>query len=364
MSKLNLSYAKKSLRIGAFFVLGAISLASIGCGSTENASKTSKKVPDWINGTAAAYPKSAYLTGTGSAKDKKAAEIDAISELASVFGQKITSASNSSRRMEQAQKAGVVANAEASSINQEILREVNQNDIIAVDIPEFYESQAEGKWYALAVMSREKGTQIYSGMIEKNQKEVASIIKQFQAEKEPNTLLNFSRLDFAEEVAKVNEAYLKRLTILNPLVAKQYDSIFSPAQIHKMKTDMASKIPVCVNVDEDSDGRIAKAFQEAMAVFGFNTTLGSNERYVISCKNHFTESENSNGKTKFCEYAAECALIDTFSGETLVPMSITGREGSPTYQNALVRAKQKISAKAKNDFAQSFQKYLGDFSNF
>ena len=364
MSKVNLSCAKKSFGIGAFFVLGAISLAFMGCGSTENAAKSSKKAPDWINGTSSAYPKSAYLTGTGSAKDKKSAEIDAINELASVFGQKITSATNSSRRMEEAQKAGVVANAESSSISQDILREVNQNDIIAVDIPEFYESQSEGKWYALAVMSREKGTQIYSGMIEKNQKEVSSIVKQFQAEKEPNTLLHFSRLDFAEEVAKVNEAYLKRLTILNPLVAKQYESIYSPAQIHKMKADMAVKIPICVNVDEDSDGRIAKAFQEAMASFGFNTTLGTNERYVISCKNHFTESENSNGKTKFCEYAAECALIDTFSGETLVPMSITGREGSPTYQNAMIRAKQKISSKAKGDFAQSFQKYLGDFKAF
>lgn len=348
-----------------------LSLALAGCGSSGNAAKASgsagksKGIPDWVTGPSSAYPKADYLSATGFAADKKAAEIDAINELVSIFGQNVTSASASSRRMQKAQKAGAVAEfSDESSLGQDILREVSQNDVIAVEIPEFFESKSEGKWYALAVMSREKGTQIYSSMIEKNQKEINSILSQIKASKEPNDMLNFSRLDFAEEVAKVNEGYLKRLTILNPPAAQNFASISTPVQIHKLKMEMAAKIPVCVLVDEDADGRIAKAFQEVMSSFGFNTTLGSNERYVISCKNHFSESTSSNEKTKFCEYASECALNDTYSGETLVPLSITGREGSPTYQNAEIRAKQKISAKIKGDFAKSFEKYLGDFAAF
>ena len=356
--------SKITVRIVKSFCIGAFCSALIaGCASTEKAS-SSGRVPEWVDGSYAAYPKSAYLSGVGSAVDKRAAEIDAINELVAVFGQKITSAAASSRRMELAQSKGIVASSEVSSIDQGVLREVAQDDVIAVEIPEFYESKSEGKWYALAVMSRDKGTQLYSNMIEKNQGEISSIIAQIGQDKEPNTLLNFSRLDFAEEVARVNEGYLKRLTVLNPVIAKKFDANYTPSQIHKIKSDMASKIPVCVDVSEDSDGRIAKSFQEVMTSFGFNTTLGSNERYVISCKNHFTASESANSKTKFCEYVAECSLIDTFTGETLVPMSITGREGSPTYQNAEIRAKQKIAAKVKDDFAQSFQKYLGDFSAF
>lgn len=348
-----------------------VSLCLAGCGSSENVAKSSgssgksKGMPDWVTGPSSAYPKADYLTATGSAAEKKSAEIDAINELVSIFGQKITSASATSRRMEMAQKAGAVADySDEAKLEQAVLREVNQDDVIAVEIPEFFESKSEGKWYALAVMSREKGTQIYSSMIEKNQKEIDSIFSQIKASKDPNTMLNFSRLDFAEEVARTNEGYLKRLTILNPSVAQNFASLSTPVQIHKSKMEMAAKIPICVQVDEDSDGRIAKTFQEVMTSFGFNTTLGSNERYVISCKNHFTESASSNEKTKFCEYVAECALNDTFSGETLVPLSITGREGSPTYQNAEIRAKQKISAKIKGDFARSFENYLGDFTAF
>ena len=363
MSKIRYSAKKMSFKILAGFFL--LFLAS--CGSTENtakSSKNSKNAPDWFFGESSSYPKSAYLTGVGSAAEKRSAEIDAINELVSVFGQKITSASNASRRMEMAQSKGVVASSDSSSLEQDILREVSQNDVIAVEIPEFFEAKNEGKWYALAVMSREKGTQIYSGMIAKNQGEIDSIVKKISTEKEPNTMLNYTRLDFAEEVAKVNEGYLKRLSVLNPTAAQKYDSNYTPVQIHKLKSDMAAKIPVCVSVSEDSDGRVAKAFQEVMSSLGFNTTLGSNERYLISCKIHFTQGESANGKTQFCEYVADCALMDTFSGETLVPLSIVGREGSPTYNNAEVRAKQKISAKIKSDFAQNCQKYLGDFSAF
>lgn len=349
------------------FLAGAISVLLSSCfGSTGTAAKNAKSgaEPDWLTGQPAAYPQSAYLTGSGSGADKRSAELDAIGELVSIFGQSINTATTASHRMELAQSAGVVASSDNSSLDQTIFRDVSQNDVIAIEIPEFYESKSENKWHALAVMNRSKGTQIYSSMIEKNQAEIASIIKEIQADSDPNTMINFSRLDFCEEVAKVNEGYLKRLTIINPTAAKKYASVYTPVQIHKMRADMAAKIPICVKVSADSDGRIAKSFQETMTAEGFNTSLGSNERYVIDCKVHFTQSESANGKTFFCEYAAECALIDTFSGDTLVPLSITGREGSTSSQNAEIRAKQKISSKVKTEFAASFQKYLGDFSAF
>ena len=175
---------------------------------------------------------------------------------------------------------------------------------------------------------------------------------------------NYSRLDFAEEVAGITQKYIQRITVLNPAAGEKYSSAVTPVQIHKIKMEMAEKIPVCVNVSDDLDGRVAKSFQEVMSDFGFNTTIGSNERYVINCNLHLNESTSSNEKTKFCEYAAECSFNDTFIGETLVPLEVTGREGSPTYQNAEIRAKQKIVTKVKSDFKARFQDYLGNFSDF
>ena len=335
---------------------------SAGAAKSTKNNKSAGAAPDWVlSGTSEKYPKSAFVTGIGRADDKKSAELEAINELVAVFGQKVTSASNASRRMEMAQNRGEVASSDSASLDQNILREINQDDVIAVELPEFFESKKESKWYALAVMSREKGTQIYSSMIQKNQAEIDSILNQIKNAKDPNTLQNFSRLDFAEEVAAVNEGYLKRLTVLNTPAAAKFALISTPVQIHKKKADMAAKIPICVKVESDSDGRIAKSFQEVMKKFGFNTTIGTNERYKITCKNHFTPRKSSDGKIDFCEFVSECALTDTFTGETIVPLALSGREGSQTYQNAESRAKQKISAKIKTDFAESFQKFLGDF---
>lgn len=362
MPKVNFSKNSFGGRIFRAFLLVFASFLLFSCGTSGNASKNDKNVPDWvISGAAKKYPKSSYLTGIGSGSDRTLAELDAIESLVSIFGQHITSASAGSRRMEQAKTEGIVATSDSSALGQDILRKVDQNDVIAVEIPEFYEAKSENKWYALAIMSRERGTQIYSGMIQKNQAEISTILKQFSSETSPNTLQNFSRLDFAEDIAKLNEGYLKRLTILNPEESKKFESISTPVQIHKIKSEMAMKIPVCVTVNEDPDGRISKAFQEVMSEFGFNTTLGSGERYVISCKNHFKQSVSTDGKTQFCEYSSECALTDTFLGETLVPLLITGREGSPTYDNAVLRSKQKISAKIKEDFSKNFKNYLGDY---
>ncbi|MBQ9205474.1 MAG: LPP20 family lipoprotein [Treponema sp.] len=362
MSKIISKYPCRAVGIFILFC----SLFAISCETSSKSAKSGAQMPDWVTGVPSAYPKQEYLTGTGSASEKRLSEIDAINNLVSIFGQSINSSAMASRRMAMAQSAGVVASSDASALGQDILREVNQNDVIAIEVPEFFESKSENKWYALAIMNRAYASQIYSSMIEKNQAEISSILAQYKSSAEPNTLLNFSRLDFAEEIAGINETYLKRLTILNPAIAKKYDSITTAIQIHKMKSELAAQIPICVTMDGeiDSDGRIAKSFQEVMSSFGFNTTLGSNERYVISSKIYFTQSENANTKTQFCEYAVEASLNDTFSGETLVPLSITGREGSPTYQNAQTRAKQKIITKVKSDFAQNFQKYLGEFSAF
>lgn len=354
----------KSIRLFKNLALTLTALFFASCGSTEKTSSVNKNMPDWVTGPSAKYPSSAYLTGRGSAQDKRSAEIDAVNELCTIFGQKVTSATKSTKRMEMAQSKGLISSSDSASLDHEVLRQVNQDDIIAVEIPEYFESKKEGLWYALAVMPKEKATQIYSTMADKNLKEVNSILSELKASSSPNTMQNYSRLDFAEEVAGITQKYIQRITVLNPAAGEKYSSAVTPVQIHKIKMEMAEKIPVCVNVSDDLDGRVAKSFQEVMSDFGFNTTIGSNERYVINCNLHLNESTSSNEKTKFCEYAAECSFNDTFIGETLVPLEVTGREGSPTYQNAEIRAKQKIVTKVKSDFKARFQDYLGNFSDF
>ncbi len=320
------------------------------------------KQPEWISGSSSKYPEAEYFIYAGEGAEKANAELDALRGLTAVFGQNASSVTSYSRRLLEAEKDGKVGFAQASSISQEVLQQVNHDDVIGVEFKEYYSDSKNKKNYALAVMNKAKASQIYKDLIKKNQAVIDELYTQIGNE---SSLQNYARLDFAEEIAGKNELYLNRLVVLNSSLYKEIASkTESKTAIHKKKIDMAEKIPVCVDVSEDSDGRITKAFQEAVSSLGFYSTTGTNERYKISVKLNLTESKSSDGKTYFCEYAVEAALTDTFSGETIIPMSMSGREGSTTYQNACVRSKQKIASKVKGDFQKNFTEYIQSFSYF
>ncbi len=348
------------LKFSLFLCFSFVSISAFSMGRSD----VSHKIPDWVNSSSSAYPSSEYLTYAGEGAERKNAELDALRGLTAVFGQNATSATSSSRRLVEAESGGKVAFAQASAIDQEILQQVDHDDVIGLEFKEYFVDSKSGKNYALAVMNKAKTAQIYKDMMLKNQKVINELFDQIKSGDE-NTLQNYARLDFAEEIAERNEKYSNRLNVLNSSLYKEISpKISTKTFIHKKKLDMAEKIPICVFVTQDSDGRIAKTFQEIVSSLGFNSTLGSNERYKIEVKLNLTESSSSDGKTFFCEYTVEAALIDTFIGETIIPMTMSGREGSTTYQNAVVRSKQKIAAKAKGEFQKNFSEYLQNFAYF
>lgn len=342
-------------------------LCAVFCSSANLYSKGKSgflaKAPEWINGDFSKYSPE-YFAFAGEGQERKNAELDAINGLTAIFGQNASGSTASSRRLIEAEQAGTVNFAQASTIDQQILQQVNHEDILGIEFGEYYVDKKSGKNYVLALMNKSKTSLLYSDIIKKNQKVIKELIAQTETG-EKYTIQNYARLDFAEEIAKKNEMYLKRINVLNPESYKKVESeLISYVSIHKKKLDLTEKIPLFVSVTRDDDGRITKTFQEVIQQAGFNSTLGSNERYKIRCDLNFNETIGSDGKTYFCEYFAKAELLDTFTGESIIPMSVSGREGSPSSQNAQLRAKQKISLGIKNSFQKNFDEYLQGFKYF
>ena len=131
-----------------------ICLSFLLTGSFIFAAKTKTPVmPDWINTPAAVYPSSSYITYVGYGADRDSAEIKALQGIASVFGQSIKSDSESSQRMIQAKSEGKIATTNISSFNQNILRSVDVNNLIGVEIKEFW-FDGTSSWYAIAVLDK------------------------------------------------------------------------------------------------------------------------------------------------------------------------------------------------------------------
>ncbi|MCR4743248.1 MAG: LPP20 family lipoprotein [Treponema sp.] len=320
------------------------------------------RAPKWvIDGFSKDYPQKDYFYAVGEGTSKTAAELRAIEGIASVFGQNVKSATKGDKRMAMIENQnGDYASATATSIDQTILRQVDAENLIALEIAETYQDEKQvNKWYALAVMNKAKATEIYTDLIEANYSTIKTLIK--QTENKDYSLDNFSRLDFAVKLALQNEFYLNRLSIINnsvadSLVKAEYQSV----KIKGKLRDFAVNIPVYVNVTSDDDNRISKAFETALTSAGLSTSKGSNERYTITCKVNFT-TKMLKGRN-FCEYTVDASLNDTVIGESLIPLSFTGREGGNDENQAISRAKLKIADKISETFTKQFNTYLQSLS--
>lgn len=323
------------------------------------AEKPAQKMPEWVSQPSAVFPSADYISSVGNATSRDNAEIKALQSLASVFGQAVKSSSAASQRMTQAKAEGKVATANMSAFSQDILRTVDVDSLIGVETKEFWFDGNE-MWYAVAVLEREKASNIYSDLIRKNASAISTLIA--NAKSNGESLEAYAALDFAEDIALENESHLKKLSVIKPEAAASLkDGCPSPNKIHAQKAELSKHIPICVIVEGEDSSRLASAFGEAISSLGFRGTFDSGERYVLSAQVSFERSDATDGKTTRCRYGAEGFLIDMQSGQKLCPFKISGREGHVDYSEAKVRAVKAMEAKIKKDFAQTFETCLKSF---
>ena len=86
------------------------------------------------------------------------------------------------------------------------------------------------------------------------------------------------------------------------------------------------------------------------------------ERYVLKASTHFTRRDTDSSVQ--CNYSVEGGLVDANLGETLVPLSISGREASNDFANAKNRALRSIEATIKTGFASIFGEFLTSFAAY
>ncbi len=356
MYKINIC---KKLAVASLVLCALLSVASAKPKS-KNKESSGKKIPEWTTKPGKYYPSAQYLTGVGSAMSRSDAELQAVTELSSIFGQSVQGTTVASSRMAQfIASDGSATNTSDAEISQSTKNKIAHDNLIGIEIKESFHDEKHNTWYVLAIMDKAKVTANYQSMINRNQKHIELLRSQVATSSDKYTLDNFVRLDFARELALTNEQNVNRLLIINPSAGQaMQNGMTAAAVMQKEARELAQKIPICIVVENDSDNRISKAFAEVMSQAGFNTTTGSNERYKITCDVTYYDDQSTDGKTKFANYTVTGGLQDTSIGEELVPLSFTGREGSPTIENARQRAKSTIVNKIKQNFKQAFNRYL------
>ena len=319
--------------------------------------KNSNSMPGWVNVPSSSYSVEKYFSVVGDGPDRQTAELKAVQGIASLFGQNITSAATAKQQIEHAETDDTSSNARSQSVSQDILQNVNQDDVIGVELKEYWFDSVHNVWYALAVLDKDKTGALYSSMIRKNNEQIKLSVK--RAGKADAPMDKYAYFDFAEKIAEVNDVYIKRLSVIN---AENGNAVRAESptvsELTARKKDTAKTIPIRINIEGDDTGRIAAEIAAVIADEGFLTSSEKNERYELTGTVQFSNTENSKGTIKYCKYSFECGLKDTVTGAVLVPYNKAGREGAGNAEEAKSRAVNALQKVTGKEFAAVLSDYL------
>lgn len=317
------------------------------------------KMPEWITLPSGVYPAEKYMNGTGSGTNRETAELEAVRNLSSVFGQTVKSNTAASKKMERALSEGKVSFSSAENLQQNITSQIEAENLIGIEIAEYFYNKPEKKWYAVAILEREKTAAVYQEYIEKNDAAVRKAIK--ESEKNPGTFYGYSEICFAAEIASENDKLVKNLTVIDFESGSEISKkIVSLQNTQLAKKKFAENITIYVQISGDKDNKIKSAFQDIFSKYGFKTSPSKKEKYNLEGK--YSSEISQKGKITYCVYSLDLDFSDVLQAESLFAINLKGREGSLSESDATNRTYRTLEKDIGTQFSKNFDSYINNLS--
>ena len=297
-----------------------------------------KRIPQWITVPSAVYPSETYMNGIGSGETREVAEVEAVKNLAQVFGQTVRAESTASKKMEQAVSDGKVVYSTSGNLHQNITTIIDSENLIGIEIAEYFYNSSEKKWYAIAILHREKTSLIYLDMIQKNDEAVRNALR--ESEKHPGSFYGYSEICFALEIAEENDRLLKNMQVID----------FDRAE------SVRHTITIFVNIPGDIDNKIKSSFQNSFSKYGFKTSSSKKEKYCL--EGSYSSEISQKQKIFYCTYILNLDFFDSSTRESLFAINLKGREGSFSETDARNRTFRVLEKNIETEFSRNFDSYI------
>lgn len=317
------------------------------------------KMPKWITLPSGVYPAEKYMNGTGSGTNRETAALEAVRNLSSVFGQTVKSNTAASKKMERALSEGKVSFSSAENLQQNITSQIEAENLIGIEIAEYFYNKPEKKWYAVAILDREKASAVYQEYIEKNDAAARKAIK--ESEKNPGTFYGYSEICFAAEIASENDKLVKNLTVIDFESGSEISKkVVSLQNTQLAKKKFAENITIYVQISGDRDNKIKSAFQDIFSKYGFKTSPSKKEKYTLEGK--YSSEISQKGKITYCVYTLDLDFSDALQAESLFAINLKGREGSLSESDATNRTYRTLEKDIGTQFSKNFDSYINNLS--
>lgn len=315
---------------------------------------SSNVAPEWVTNPASAYNSNEYLWAVGSGADRKAAENDALALLVRSIQQNVLATTETNKALSGNERVGYDMNYDYSS---SVVTASSIKEIPGITFSQTWIAE-NGTVYTLALLNRQEAGRYYRQKIADLTAVVESEIVYATANK--GTFAALSALQNAVESAWENQGYIDTLAGINSNMYRMVSLDYGSAQtVEVLAARQKENIVVAVNVEGDSNGRIAAVLEATLADLGLKITSASESTtaYLFQGK-VMMEPLKLDNKYEYARFVLDIDLIEKASGKILFPYTKNGREAHVSYSEAAQRAYRTMENMLKKEFIPQFLNFV------
>lgn len=315
---------------------------------------SSNVAPEWVTNPESVYDSKEYLWAVGSGADRKEAENDALALLVRSIQQNVVSTTEANQRFTGNEEAGYDMNYEYSS---SVLTVSSIEGIPGITFPQTWIA-GNGSVYTLALLNRQETGRYYRQKIADLSAVIESEIVFATAHK--GSFAAVRALQNAVQSAWENQGHIDVLAGIHPdmyrVLSLDYESAHG---VEVLATRQKETMVVAVNIDGDSNGRLASVIETTLADLGLRIAPATDAAvgYLFQGK-VVMEPLTLDNKYEYARFILDIDLIEKASGKILFPYSENGREAHVSYGEATQRAFRTMEDMLEKEFVPQFLEFL------
>lgn len=318
-----------------------------GCGSSQSASSGSNGIPNWVNNPASEFNEQKYLMAVGSGSTLNEARGDAFASLSQIFQMDIDATEqvtsefidrNINNQLYSESTSQLLNNIKIGT-NQELMN----TTILTSEVDNY------GTYHALAGMDRAESSRIYNQEISNNRIKINELEQ--NAGNEDNLLQKLVLLKKAQAVAAANEILTRQLNIIRGGAGTGGEATETLVRLQEKFRTAQQKAIVRLSTDNATSSvkaAVASVFQNA----GFTITEETTDDAILEVDvDYQTQEANLNrDDAEFVKWELVIEVNDLQTNRSFKTYMTEGRDGAPSYSDALKRADFTARSKIEKDF--------------
>lgn len=322
---------------------------------------SSQARPAWIDDPHHTYPSAEYLTGVGQAEDRQGAADQAYAAVARIFKVTVDSQAKDWETYFLTEKRG--ATTEERRLALETVTKVSTDKVLEnVRIMETWYDQAQGIYYALAVMDRAQAEMaLVDRLWELDQAIEADMA---ESRRVSDAVLKVRKLRRAARNMLVRDVYNADLRV----VRLSGQGVHSPYQADKILQELdavlATDLQVAVHVIGDQAEVTQQALIEGLVREGLSVVAETEDRkhphaaLVVRGVTKLMSVQVQDPYFKYVRWCGDVEVWERLRGRVIGIVSGSGKEGHLTEREAMARALRMLRQHLSWEVAPAITAYL------